>query len=44
VGMIIEWVNGGLKYSPDYMAEQLLEIIKQNEINKVYHVKRTPKG
>lgn len=30
-GMIIEWINGGFKYSPDYMAEQLLEIIKMNQ-------------
>jgi AcrR family transcriptional regulator len=29
LGLIIEWVKGGFKYSPDYMAEQLLAIIKQ---------------
>ncbi|WP_249872466.1 TetR/AcrR family transcriptional regulator [Oceanobacillus saliphilus] len=27
-GMIIEWVRGGFKYSPSYMAEQLMEIVK----------------
>ena len=32
-GMIIEWVNGQFKYSPSYMAEQLLEIIHQTKIN-----------
>ncbi|HWO76583.1 MAG TPA: TetR/AcrR family transcriptional regulator [Bacillus sp. (in: firmicutes)] len=30
LGLIIEWVNGGFKYSPIYMAEQLLEIVKSN--------------
>ncbi|RXJ04563.1 TetR/AcrR family transcriptional regulator [Anaerobacillus alkaliphilus] len=27
-GMIMEWVNGGFTYSPNYMAEQLLAIVK----------------
>jgi AcrR family transcriptional regulator len=27
VGTIIDWVENGFKYSPDYMAEQLVEII-----------------
>lgn len=27
-GMIMEWINGGFKYSPNYMAEQLLAIVK----------------
>lgn len=27
-GLIIEWINEGFKYTPDYMAEQLLEIIR----------------
>ncbi|MED4783709.1 TetR-like C-terminal domain-containing protein [Brevibacillus choshinensis] len=26
-GMIMEWVDGGLTYSPSYMAEQLLNIL-----------------
>ncbi|MBS4196434.1 TetR/AcrR family transcriptional regulator [Bacillus sp. FJAT-49870] len=26
-GMLIEWVRGGFKYSPDYMAKQLVEIL-----------------
>ncbi|WP_456274678.1 TetR/AcrR family transcriptional regulator [Bacillus sp. AK031] len=29
-GLIIEWINGGFKYTPTFMAEQLLEIIKNN--------------
>jgi AcrR family transcriptional regulator len=30
-GMIIEWINGGFKYSSNYMAEQLLTIINRNQ-------------
>ncbi|MCM3781647.1 TetR/AcrR family transcriptional regulator [Neobacillus mesonae] len=26
-GIIIEWINEGLTYSPEYMSEQLLEIV-----------------
>ncbi|MCM3126962.1 MULTISPECIES: TetR/AcrR family transcriptional regulator [unclassified Paenibacillus] len=26
-GIIIEWINGGLSFSPEYMSEQLLEIV-----------------
>lgn len=35
-GMIIEWVNHGFSYSSDYMAEQLLEIIKTAHGNSVH--------
>ncbi|WP_077618463.1 TetR/AcrR family transcriptional regulator [Bacillus sinesaloumensis] len=35
LGMVIEWINGGFKYSPNYMAEQLLEIIKYNRADSV---------
>jgi len=28
LGLIIEWVSGGMKYSPNDMAEQFLEILK----------------
>jgi AcrR family transcriptional regulator len=35
-GLIIEWINGGFKYSSSYMAEQLLEIIKHNQSGSVY--------
>lgn len=30
-GIIIEWINGGLTFSPEYMSEQLLEIVSQNK-------------
>ncbi|RIW28663.1 TetR/AcrR family transcriptional regulator [Bacillus salacetis] len=29
-GLINEWINGGFKYSPTFMAEQLLEIVKND--------------
>lgn len=29
LGMVIEWVNEDFKYSPQYMAEQLIEIINE---------------
>ncbi|MBT2642839.1 TetR/AcrR family transcriptional regulator [Bacillus sp. ISL-41] len=35
-GLIIEWIEGGYKYSSHYMAEQLLEIIKYNSSNAVF--------
>jgi AcrR family transcriptional regulator len=34
-GMIIEWINGGFKYSSNYMAEQLLTIINRNQPSAV---------
>lgn len=30
LGLIIEWVNDDFKYSPEYMADQLVEILKIN--------------
>ncbi|TKC18831.1 TetR/AcrR family transcriptional regulator [Robertmurraya kyonggiensis] len=35
-GMIIEWVNQGFSYSSNYMAEQLLEILKNTHGNTIY--------
>lgn len=35
LGLIIEWINGGFKYSSIYMAEQLLEILKHNKTTSV---------
>lgn len=40
LGLIIEWVNGGYKYSSNYMAEQLLEIIKLNTSTSIIKTKR----
>jgi AcrR family transcriptional regulator len=39
-GMIMEWVNEGFKYSPSYMAKQLLEILKMNTINSTYIINK----
>lgn len=39
LGLIIEWITGGFKYSSGYMAEQLLEILKHNQSNSVYKKK-----
>ncbi|OLS40752.1 TetR/AcrR family transcriptional regulator [Bacillus sp. MRMR6] len=36
LGIIIEWINGGFKYSSTYMAEQLLEFIRNKQSNPVY--------
>ena len=30
-GMIVEWVKGGFKYTPPYMAEQLIKILSSNQ-------------
>ncbi|MFJ7362951.1 TetR/AcrR family transcriptional regulator [Peribacillus frigoritolerans] len=38
LGMIIEWVNTGFKYSADYMAEQLLEILNHKSVNAVFKI------
>lgn len=35
LGMIVEWVNGGFKYSPSYMAQQLLEIIRHRQADSI---------
>ncbi len=35
LGMVVEWINGGFKYSPRFMAEQLLEIVKYNRADSV---------
>ncbi|WP_449621938.1 TetR/AcrR family transcriptional regulator [Robertmurraya sp. Marseille-Q9965] len=37
-GMINEWVNHGFSYSSNYMAEQLLEILKNTHANTVYRL------
>ncbi|MFD2443842.1 TetR-like C-terminal domain-containing protein [Bacillus sp. CGMCC 1.16607] len=36
LGLMIEWINGGFKYSSSYMAEQLLEFLKHNQSNSVF--------
>ncbi|TKH04233.1 TetR/AcrR family transcriptional regulator [Peribacillus simplex] len=41
LGMIIEWVNTGFKYSADYMAEQLLEILNNKSVNSVFKINHT---
>lgn len=41
LGMIIEWIDGGFKYSSTYMAEQLLEIIMNNQAHAVYTLNMT---
>ncbi|MCL6574035.1 MAG: TetR family transcriptional regulator C-terminal domain-containing protein [Bacillus sp. (in: Bacteria)] len=38
VGMIIEWVNDGFKYSERYMSEQLLEILNINSTDGNYKI------
>jgi len=43
LGMIVEWVQGGFKYSPTYMAEQLLEIMNENPMQAICKVKTTEK-
>ncbi|MGX6443910.1 TetR/AcrR family transcriptional regulator [Neobacillus sp. K501] len=40
LGLIIEWVNGGFKYSSSYLAEQLLEIIKLKSTSSIIKTKR----
>ena len=36
LGMIIEWVNLGFKYSSTYLAEQLLEILRYNKVDTIF--------
>lgn len=36
LGMIIEWVTDGFKFSPTYMAEQLLEFINTSPVQGVF--------
>ncbi|MFD1851494.1 TetR/AcrR family transcriptional regulator [Oceanobacillus bengalensis] len=38
-GLIVEWVNSEYKYTPNYMAEQLVEILAYNGFNSVFNVK-----
>ncbi len=38
LGLIMEWVNGGFKYSSTYMAEQLIEILNSCQVNETYEV------
>lgn len=35
-GMIVEWVRGGFEYEPDYMAEQLLLILRSRPADVVF--------
>jgi len=39
LGMIIEWVQDGFKYSPSYMADQLLEIMNHDPMKVIYKIK-----
>lgn len=41
IGMIMEWIQGGFKYSSTYLAKQLLEFIMQHKGNAVYKLKVT---
>lgn len=36
LGMIVDWVNSGFKYSSAYMAEQLLAFIQTKQANTVF--------
>jgi AcrR family transcriptional regulator len=38
-GMVVEWINGGFKYSSNYMAEQLLQILRHNQANSIFKPK-----
>ncbi|MFG6115873.1 TetR/AcrR family transcriptional regulator [Halobacillus sp. MO56] len=42
LGMIIEWINGGLKHPPSYMAEQLLAILKAEPMKTAFKTKYVP--
>lgn len=35
-GMIFEWVKGGFKYTPEHMAEQLIEILTNQPFSSGY--------
>lgn len=35
-GMIFEWVKGGFKYTPEHMAQQLLEILSNQPFSSGY--------
>ncbi|WP_404459604.1 TetR/AcrR family transcriptional regulator [Oceanobacillus kapialis] len=35
-GMIFEWVKGGFKYTPEHMAEQLMEILSNQPFSSGY--------
>jgi len=35
LGMIIEWINDEFYYSPDYMAEQLVQILNYNHVQTI---------
>ncbi|MFS0780254.1 TetR/AcrR family transcriptional regulator C-terminal domain-containing protein [Bacillus sp. 1P06AnD] len=34
LGLIVEWVKGGFKYTPQYMTEQLIEILAESHFAK----------
>jgi len=40
VGLITEWVRAGYKYEPEFMSEQLLELMRIAP-NKTFHIKLT---
>lgn len=44
LGMIVDWVNGGFKYSSAYMAEQLLAFIQTKQENAVFKINNGKKS
>lgn len=40
-GLIIEWINTGLKYTPEYMSEQLIEILSYHSDKAVFKTVNT---
>ncbi|SEB20963.1 DNA-binding transcriptional regulator, AcrR family [Thalassobacillus cyri] len=42
LGMIIDWVNGGLKHPSSYMAGQLVEILKIEPMKTTFKTKYVP--
>lgn len=42
VGLITEWVRAGYKYTPEFMSEQLLELMRIAP-SKTFHIKLTQK-
>ncbi|CDQ37905.1 TetR/AcrR family transcriptional regulator [Virgibacillus salexigens] len=36
IGMIMEWVKNGFKYTPEYMADQLIKMLSHSPITMTY--------
>lgn len=41
-GLIVEWIKGEFKYSPTYMAEQLIEILAYNSNKAIFNISKKP--